>query len=402
MTSNSNPHDYPCICAELSSNKSNIKPDLTKSCWVCGKVYSFHPLCIQGWYKKMHQKRRSIMYGELEFQTKNTRLHRFYCPSCQTMECPTCYKKHNGGEERPILMFCRGDAQHDRHWFRSIATCFESRQKVPSVLDNNHWYCCASNTSPLDDLHFDYVSYDNAVLIMTELNKEVNFPENPFTHNGNGYQKFNEGYPYVYLNKILEMRYVDNQEDPILDSPATIDELNNIVKTTYIFIEAHRQLCQNGSNNQTLILENCFPGFGGITIDEVSSLLYSSGDSSSQPSHSHAISSSIIQLIAHSTNWFMESRIGSKWGIQSKCVCNTSGTFNMTDINPLLETDENSSRQYCTDMSNELIKTWGNHTMYTQQLHSFEWDAYILVRFLSTILDDVLLTSLSFTIYFFI
>ena len=83
----------------------------------------------------------------------------------------------------------------------------------------------------------------------------------------------------------------------------------------------------------------------------------------------------------------MESHLGAKWGIQSKCVCNTSGTYNMTDINPLLETDENASRKYCTDMSNELIKTWGNHTMYTQQLHSFDLDSYILVRFLSTILD---------------
>jgi len=83
----------------------------------------------------------------------------------------------------------------------------------------------------------------------------------------------------------------------------------------------------------------------------------------------------------------MESHLGAKWGIQSKCVCNTSGTYNMTGINPLVDTDKKSSRQYCKDMSNELLKNWDNHTMYTQQLHSFDLDSYILVRFFYIIFD---------------
>ena len=261
MSSNCNPHDYPCICAEVASNKSKDKPELTKPCWVCAKVYSFHPLCIQGWYKKIHTKRRHLKYDELEFHTKHTRFNRFYCPSCQTHECPSCGKRHNGGEECPILMFCRGDGQHDRHWFCSIAQCFPSRPKTLSVLDNSHWYCCDSNSSPLDDLNFDYVSSDDAGLIMTTLNAGVNFQETPFTQNGIGAQKFNEGFPYHYLNQILEMSYVDTHEDPLPYSPAPIDELNQIVKTTHIFIEAHRQLCETDTNNQAPILYNCFSWF---------------------------------------------------------------------------------------------------------------------------------------------
>jgi len=87
-------------------------------------------------------------------------------------------------------------------------------------------------------------------------------------------------------------------------------------------------------------------------------------------------------------------------GIQSKCVCNTSGTYNVTDINPLVDTDKKSSRKYCKDVSNELRKNWDNHTMYTQQLHSFDLDSYILVRFLYIIFDEVLFTSFSLTIFF--
>ena len=183
------------------------------------------------------------------------------------------------------------------------------------------------------------------------------------------------------------MSYVDNNVHPAPYSPAPISKLNEIVKNTHIFIEAHRQFCENDNKNQAPILYNCFPGFSGITIDKLPSLLYSSDNSCSQPSNCHGISPSIIQLITHSTNWFMESSFGAKWGIQSRCVCNTSGTYSLTDINPLVDTGPQSSRKYCKDMSNELGKNWDNHTMYTQQLHSFDLDTYILVRSLLYIFD---------------
>ena len=129
---------------------------------------------------------------------------------------------------------------------------------------------------------------------MTKLTDGDNLPENPFTQNGIGTEKLNVGFPYHYLNQILEMSYVDNNVHPTPYPPAPISELNEIVKNTHIFIEAHRQFCENDNKNQAPILYNCFPGFGGITIDEVSSLLYSCGDSCSETSNCHAISPSII------------------------------------------------------------------------------------------------------------
>lgn len=56
-------------------------------------------------------------------------------------------------------MFCRGDSEHDKHWFRSITQCFPDKIKTSSkVLDNTHWYCCASKSTKDDDINVDYVS----------------------------------------------------------------------------------------------------------------------------------------------------------------------------------------------------------------------------------------------------
>ena len=377
MLSNDNPHDYPCICANSSSQKKNSKPELTKTCWVCAKIYCFHTFCIQGWYQKFHSRKKHLRYSELDFHTKNTKTNRFYCNTCLTVKCQKCNKKHNGGEITPVIMFCRGDAHHPKHWFRSITQCFPTRLQTNSVLDETHWYCCATNTTPVDEPKIDYILSHSASDIMNNLNDGDNVPEYPFTHNGNDAEKFNNAFPYHYLRQVLEMDYFED----ILhhNIPAPITTLKDLVKSIHCFTEAHRQFCELKNKKQALILYNCFPGFNGIGIDELYSLLYSGDDSLSQPSNCHGISSSIIQLIAHSTNWFMESSIGIKWGIQTKCVCNTSGTYNLTDINPVVDTDTQSSRQYCTAMSNELAKHWDNHTMYTQQLHSFGLDTYIKV-----------------------
>ena len=55
---------------------------------------------------------------------------------------------------------------------------------------------------------------------MTILNAGVNFPETPFTQNGNGAKTLNEGFPNHYLNQILEMSYVENNVHPTPYAPA--------------------------------------------------------------------------------------------------------------------------------------------------------------------------------------
>ena len=175
------------------------------------------------------------------------------------------------------------------------------------------------------------------------------------------------------------MSYYKNSVYPIHYDPSDISTLHEILKDAHCFTEAQRQSGEK-DKNQEPILCNCFPGFSGITIDKLSSLLYSCDDLCNEPSNCHGISPSIIQLISHMNNWFMESSEGVKWGIQSRCVCNTSGTYNVSDINPAVDTDPQSCKKYCQDMANELDKYWDNHTMYTQQLHYFELDSYILVR----------------------
>jgi len=117
-----------------------------------------------------------------------------------------------------------------------------------------------------------------------------------------------------------------------------------------------------------------------MSLDELSSVLYLGNDLSKQPSDCHGTSPSIVQCIALMTNWFMDSFEGGKWGIQSRCVCNNSGTYNVSDINPLVDIDPESCKKYSKDMANELNKMWKHHTMYTQQLHSFKHDSYIMVR----------------------
>ena len=68
--------------------------------------------------------------------------------------------------------------------------------------------------------------------------------------------------PFKYSNPIKINSFMHGEIKKMIrayvNTPATIEELNNIVKTTHIFIEAHRQLCESDTNNQPPILDNFF------------------------------------------------------------------------------------------------------------------------------------------------
>ena len=169
-------------------------------------------------------------------------MHRFYCSAYHSLDCPKCVKQHSGGEDNTIVMFCRGDSKHVKHWFCSLTLCYPYRLKTQKVLNNDHWYFCASKSSKDDDPIVDYVSSQTAADLIQKLNDHANFPVNSFTHNGIGVDSVNsvnKEFPYKYQIHLLEMGYNATGDYPKHYAPQTVHLMLKLTKDADCFVEAY-------------------------------------------------------------------------------------------------------------------------------------------------------------------
>ena len=199
---------------------------------------ALHRVLVQ----KFHHKKRKLRYCELDLHTKSTAMHRFYCPACQSLDCPKCGKQHTGGEGQSIIMFCRGHSTHVKHWFHSAPLCYPDRPKTLKELTNEHWYCCELKSSTDHDPLVDYVSSETAAILLQTLNNEENFPVNYFTHNGISLDivnSVNKKIPYDYQNHLLEMGYDRNDHYPKHYKSKTVTTMLEITNDVDCFIETH-------------------------------------------------------------------------------------------------------------------------------------------------------------------
>ena len=119
------------------------------------------------------------------------------------------------------------------------------------------------------------------------------------------------------------------------------------------------------------MLKDCFPGFPGIDMCDLFSLLYMAP--------SFHITPAIITLFSEFANWFSITPIGQKWGQQSRCVCNKEGNYNLHRIDPQVPNEKKLLSQYEEYTKLELAKEWHHKSMFTRNIHTFQLDTYLPV-----------------------